>query len=82
MGNLSSAEVFQPQHALIVQNKEELKIPLMMNTIPALQEFRDAIESLSPEQQAFCRAYRKMQVRSQVARSFSRTPGCCWRWCC
>jgi hypothetical protein len=63
VGNLSSAEVFQPKHALIIQNKDELKIPLMMETIPAPQEFRDAIESLSPEQQAFCKAYRKMQAR-------------------
>ena len=26
------------------------------------KEFRDAIESLSPEQQAFCKAYRKLQL--------------------
>ena len=62
IGSLNSADVFAPEHALIIQNKDELTIPLLLETIPAPQEFRDAIESLSPEQQAFCKAYRKMQV--------------------
>eukprot|EP01052_Picozoa_sp_SAG31_P006943 SAG31_NODE_326_length_17664_cov_10.038543_2_plen_96_part_00 len=34
--------------------------------IPTAAEFRDAIESLSPEQQAFCTAYRKMQLEGNV----------------
>ena len=58
--------MFQPEHALIIQNKDELKIPLILETIPAPQEFRDAIESLSPEQQAFCKAYRKMQLAGSL----------------
>ena len=63
---MSSADVFQPTHALIIQNKDELKIPLILETIPAPQEFRDAIESLSPEQQEFCKAYRKMQLAGSL----------------
>lgn len=56
VGGLNGADTFEPKHALIIQNKDELKIPLILETIPAPQEFRDAIESLSPEQQAFCKA--------------------------
>lgn len=65
-GTLSSADVFQPEHAILIQNKDEVKIPLILETIPAPQEFRDAIESLSPEQQAFCKAYRKMQLAGSL----------------
>ena len=76
VGSLNSAEVFRPEHALIIQNKDELTIPLMLETIPAPQEFRDAIESLSPEQQAFCKAYRKMQVRRVVVKVDARMRVC------
>ena len=62
VGSLSSADTFLPESAMIVQNKDEIAIPLMMETIPTPKEFRDAIESLSPEQKAFCQAYRKMQL--------------------
>eukprot|EP00750_Incisomonas_marina_P027551 INCI6203.8.p1 GENE.INCI6203.8~~INCI6203.8.p1 ORF type:complete len:711 (-),score=126.31 INCI6203.8:177-2309(-) len=65
-GTLSSADVFQPEHAILIQNKDEVKIPLILETIPAPKEFRDAIESLSPEQQAFCKAYRKMQLAGSL----------------
>ena len=51
VGSLGGPELFQPKHAIIVQNKDELTLPLELETIPAPQEFRDAIESLSPEQQ-------------------------------
>lgn len=66
LGSLNGADIFQPTHALIIQNKDELIIPLILETIPAPQEFRDAIESLSPEQQAFCKAYRKMQLAGSL----------------
>ena len=46
--------------------QDELKIPLILETIPAPQEFRDAIESLSPEQQAFCKACRQMQLAGSL----------------
>ena len=41
-------------------------IPLLLETVPSPKEFRDAVESLSPEQQAFCSAYRGMQLASSV----------------
>lgn len=62
IGTLYSADLFQPKHAIIVQNKDELQIPLLMETIPTPKEFQDMISSLSPEQQRFCQAYRGMQL--------------------
>ena len=38
----------------------------MLEQIPTPKEFRDAIESLSPEQQRFARAYRGMQLESTL----------------
>jgi hypothetical protein len=53
---------FDPSHAVILTNKDEIDIPLLLETIPTPKEFKDAIESLSPEQRAFCEAFRGMQV--------------------
>ena len=41
-------------------------IPLLLETIPSAKEFKDAIESLSPEQQRFAKAYRSMQLESTL----------------
>ena len=62
LGVLGGPDSFQPTHAILVQNKDEFHIPLVLETIPAPQEFRDAVESLSPEQKDFCTAYRQMQL--------------------
>lgn len=66
VGRIASAEVFEPRFGIIVQNKDLLKIPLMLEQLPTPKEFRDAIESLSPEQQRFARAYRGMQLESTL----------------
>merc|ERR1719183_2010952 len=66
VGRISSARTFDPKYAAIVQNKDELKIPLELSTIPTPKEFKDAIESLSPEQQAFAKAFRSMQLESTL----------------
>jgi len=58
--------VFEPKYAAIVQNKDELTIPLDMSTIPTPKEFKDAIASLSPEQQQFAKAFRAMQLESTL----------------
>ena len=54
------------KHAIIVKDKDDLKIPLMMETIPTAKEFEEAISSMSPEQQRFAKAYRKMQLSSTL----------------
>ncbi|CAK0836099.1 unnamed protein product [Prorocentrum cordatum] len=66
VGRIVSATVFEPKCAAIVQNKDELSIPLELSTIPTPKEFRDAIESLSPEQQHFAKAFRAMQLESTL----------------
>jgi hypothetical protein len=66
VGKISSANTFDPQCGIILQNKDELRIPLMLEALPTPKEFRDAIESLSPEQQRFARAYRTMQLEGSV----------------
>lgn len=66
VGRIASAQVFEPKFAAIVQNKDELTIPLDLSTIPTPKEFKDAIASLSPEQQKFAQAFRAMQLESTL----------------
>lgn len=66
VGKISSATQFSPEAAMVISNKDELSIPLNMERIPTPKEFRDAIESLSPEQQDFCKAFRSMQLESTL----------------
>ena len=66
LGKLDSATSFQPMHAIIVKDKDDLRIPLALETMPSAKEFKDAIESLSPEQRAFAKAYRAMQLEGTV----------------
>ncbi|CAE7799825.1 unnamed protein product [Symbiodinium sp. CCMP2592] len=66
VGRVVSSTTFDPKQAFIVQNKDELSIGLELSTIPTAHEFRDAIESLSPEQQRFAKAIRSMQLESTL----------------
>ncbi len=66
VGRISSADSFDPRFGIIVQNKDLLTIPLLLEQIPTPKEFRDAIESLSPEQQRFAKAFRGMQLESTL----------------
>jgi len=50
----------------VLQNKDELTVPLSLAQLPTAREFKDAIASLSPEQQRFARAYRAMQLEGCV----------------
>jgi hypothetical protein len=66
VGRIASATLFEPKYGMIVQNKDEIQIPLSLETFPTPKAFRDAIESLSPEQQRFAKAYRAMQLESTL----------------
>jgi hypothetical protein len=66
VGSIASNTLFLPKAAIVVTNKDDLKIPLLLETIPSAKEFKDAIESLSPEQQRFAKAYRSMQLESTM----------------
>jgi len=66
LGNIASSELFLPKFGIIIQNKDDLKLPLLLETIPTPKEFQDAVESLSPEQQRFAKSYRAMQLESTL----------------
>eukprot|EP00668_Euglena_longa_P009751 GGOE01011787.1.p1 GENE.GGOE01011787.1~~GGOE01011787.1.p1 ORF type:complete len:958 (-),score=372.79 GGOE01011787.1:642-3515(-) len=66
VGRIPSRDTFDPTYACLLQNKDELRIPLDLEAIPTPKEFRDAIESLSPEQQRFAKAIRAMQLGSTL----------------
>eukprot|EP01084_Bolivina_argentea_P263782 446606_1 len=66
VGRITAFDCFEPQHAIIIKDKDEVVLPLNFNELPTQKEFNDAIRSLSPEQQAFCRALRTMQLESTL----------------
>ena len=66
VGRLGAGRTFEPKSALIVQNKDEVRLPLMLEQLPTPKAFRDAIASLSPEQRRFAQAYRAMQLEGSV----------------
>jgi len=66
LGAIGPNATFEPKHAIILQNKDELRIPLSLEQLPSAKAFRDAIESLSPEQQRFAKAYRSMQLEGSL----------------
>ena len=66
VGRISSATTFEPLSAIIVKDKDDITIPLSLSEIPTPKEFKDAIASLSPEQQRFAKAFRAMQLESTL----------------
>jgi len=66
VGRVLSAERFEPAAALVIKDRDDLHLPLLLETVPAPKEFRDAIVSMSPEQQRFARAFREMQLSSTL----------------
>jgi hypothetical protein len=66
VGTMTSQNRMQPKDAIILRNKDEVHIPLLLNEIPTAKEFKDAIGSLSPEQQRFAKSFRSMQLDSSV----------------
>lgn len=66
IGTVSGPDTMEPEHAIVVQNKDDLLIPLLADPLPSAKEFKDAIQSLSPEQQEFAKEFRSMQLSSSV----------------
>jgi hypothetical protein len=62
LGRYPSSDLFLPEAAIIVRNKDDVLIPLMSETIPTAKEFKKAVKSMSPEQQRFANQYRGMQM--------------------
>eukprot|EP01034_Spumella_vulgaris_P044019 gene44019-54704_t len=44
VGRIASATLFEFKYGFVVQNKDEVTIPLLLEQIPTPKEFRDAIE--------------------------------------
>jgi hypothetical protein len=66
VGKIASADTFEPTHAMIVQNKDDVIVPLALETIPSAKAFKEAIQSMSPEQQRFAKMFRAMQLESTL----------------
>lgn len=66
IGKLLGKSTFQTTHSIIIQNKDSLIIPILCEVIPSAKEFKQAISSLSPEQQRFAQAFRSMQLSSTL----------------
>ncbi|KAJ3144159.1 hypothetical protein HDU89_008943 [Geranomyces variabilis] len=65
-GPISTSSDFEPLAAIIIKNKDELHVPLSLEQIATSQEFDNAIESLSPEQQGFAKAFRALQLQGTL----------------
>ena len=66
VGTMVGPIQLDPKDAIIVQNKDEILIPLLLDELPTPKEFKDAIKSLSPEQQRFAKAFRNLQLESSL----------------
>jgi hypothetical protein len=66
IGNMTNVSTLNPKDAIIITNKDEVIVSLLLDELPTAKEFTDAVQSLSPEQQRFARAYRTMQLSSSV----------------
>jgi hypothetical protein len=66
VGTMAGPDQLKPKDAIILQNKDEVIIELLLEELPSAKEFKDAIQSLSPEQQRFAKSFRSMQLESSV----------------
>jgi hypothetical protein len=66
VGRLLDADTLDPVSAFMVQNRDEVCVPLEAAALPTPKAFRDAIASLSPEQQRFAKAFRQLQLNSTL----------------
>ena len=66
IGTMTEPTRLEPKDAIIVQNKDEVLIPLLVSELPTAKEFKDAVRSLSPKQKQFAHAVRSMQLASSV----------------
>ncbi len=47
-------------------SQDKVIVSLLLDEFPTAKEFKDAVKSLSPEQQCFAQAFRKMQLSSSI----------------
>ena len=63
IGRILNNNEFQPEHGILVKDKDIVNIPLLLEMIANQKVFKKAIRTLSPTQQAFVTAYRNMQLQ-------------------
>jgi hypothetical protein len=66
VGTMTATDRLKPKEAIILRNKDEVILPILLNEIPSAKEFKNAIQSLSPQQQRLSKAFRNMQLESSV----------------
>lgn len=66
LGTLLNNRELQPKAAILLQNKDEILLSVLTETIPTPKEFKERISSISPEMQRFAKAYRSMQLEGTV----------------
>eukprot|EP00980_Cylindrotheca_fusiformis_P021749 scaffold8569_cov139-Cylindrotheca_fusiformis.AAC.19 len=66
IGTMAGSDQLKPKDAIILQNKDEVIIELLLEELPSAKQFKDAVRSLSPEQQRFAKSFRSMQLESSV----------------
>ena len=66
VGKIVGKDQFEPEDAIVLQNKDHILVRLLTEVIPSAKQFKEAISSLSPEQQRFAQAFRSMQLSSTL----------------
>jgi hypothetical protein len=65
-GTISHHRRMDVKNAMIIQNKDEVVIPLNLCRARAVGDFPGLVSSLSPQQQSFAQSAREMQLESSV----------------
>jgi hypothetical protein len=81
VGRIVSADVFEPKYAMIVKDKDEVRIPLEVETIPSAKEFKVRFVRMSFATDTFprTRSARCLLSSSDSQRAFAE---CSWRARC
>ena len=66
LGDIISSYEILPKHAIIIKDKDDILIPLLLHQIPNVKEFKNSIQSLSTNQKEFAKAFRSMQLQSSL----------------
>ena len=56
LGRVGANQTIEPECALVLSNKDEVRLPLSLEQLPSPKAFRDAIDSLSPERRPWRQA--------------------------
>eukprot|EP01063_Lacrimia_lanifica_P013502 TRINITY_DN20147_c0_g1_i1.p1 TRINITY_DN20147_c0_g1~~TRINITY_DN20147_c0_g1_i1.p1 ORF type:complete len:891 (+),score=297.58 TRINITY_DN20147_c0_g1_i1:57-2675(+) len=66
LGRVGGDDEFLPEHALIVRDDDDVRIPLILRETPSPKGSDEALAALSAEQQRFCAAYRGFQAEGTL----------------